>query len=279
MAVKRLESHFKSSQGLELYFQFWAPDKEKGSLIITHGQAEHGDCYHDLAENLSADGWKVFTWDLVGHGRSEGKRGYVDRFQTYQKDLKAFISHLRSKDLLTEPVILFSHSMGGLITLRALIEEDLGLIKAAVFSSPALGFSIRVPAYKKIMAQMALKLMPEMTLNNEIQFSDLSRDEAQLNLYPRDNLRHDRISASVFFGFLEGFEFVPKHAEDIKIPTLFQLSGEDHIVSTPDTRLFYDKLSNPKKQLRIYLDSFHEIYNDLDRGSAISDLKNFINSI
>ena len=33
-----------------------------------------------------------------------------------------------------------------------------------------------------------------------------------------------------------------------------------------------------KNRMEIYHDSFHEIYNDLDRDRVISDLKNFINS-
>lgn len=279
MAVKRLESHFKSSQRLELYFQFWEPENPKGSIVITHGQAEHGDCYSRLAEELCSEGWKVFTWDLVGHGRSDGKRGYVDQFSTYQKDLSCFIDHLRRENLLGEPLILFSHSMGGLISLQALLEEDLGPVAAAVFSSPSLGFSLQVPQIKKYMAQIALKVAPQLTLHNEIRFSDLSRDEDQLKIYPKDNLRHDRISASVFFGFLEGFQFVSDQAQNLDLPILFQLAGEDHIASTPAARLIYEKLTHPKKQLRIYTESFHEIYNDLDRSVVISDLKNFINSV
>lgn len=278
MAVKRFETHIKGSQGQELYFQGWTPDGQvRGSLLITHGQAEHSDCYQALADSLAKDGWHVFAWDLIGHGRSEGQRGYVDNFQTYVEDFKVVIDYLRHTHPPQGPFILFSHSMGGLICLEALLDEDLGEITAAVFSSPALGFAVEVPTYKKGLAHIANKVFPQLTLYNEVGYEILSRDEEMLKTYERDTLRHSRISSSVFFGFLEGFERLPKEAEKINLPIFFQLPGEDRLISTPASQEVYEKLPHPKNRLEIYHDSFHEIYNDLDREKAISDLKNFIN--
>lgn len=279
MAVKRFESQVQSSQGQELYLQTWTPESDpKGSLLITHGQAEHSECYHTLAEELAREGWQVFAWDLIGHGRSEGRRGYVDHFSTYVKDLKKTVDHLRAQYDLKAPFVLFSHSMGGLINLEALLDEDLGEVTAAVFSSPALGFAIEVPVVKKLMAQVALKVLPQLTLYNEISYNILSRNEEMLKHYEKDTLRHSRISSAVFFGFIEGFERLPTEASKIQIPVFFQLAGEDQLISTPASKDFFEKLTHPKNRIKIYHESFHEIYNDLDREAAISDLKNFINS-
>lgn len=158
------------------------------------------------------------------------------------------------------------------------MDENLGEITAAVFSSPALGFAVEVPAYKKALAHLAQKVFPQLTLYNEVGFEVLSRDEEMLKSYERDTLRHSRISSSVFFGFIEGFERLPKEADKINLPIFFQLPGEDRLISTASSKIVFEKLPHPKNKIEIYHDSFHEIYNDLDREKAISDLKNFINS-
>ncbi len=278
MAIRRLETHIKSSQGHELYLQTWTPDEVRGRFLITHGQAEHSECYQRLAETLASDGWLVYAWDLIGHGRSEGRRGYVDEFRTYVKDLKAVIDHLRRVESFNEPFILFSHSMGGLITLEALLDEELGPITAAVFSSPALGFSVQVPSYKKLLAQLALQVFPQLTMYNEVSYNVLSRDVEMLKSYEKDTLRHSRISSAVFFGFLEGFERLSNEAHQIQVPIFFQLSGEDQLTSTSAAKAVFEKMNHPKNRIEIYHDSFHEIYNDLDREQVISDLKEYINS-
>lgn len=278
MAVKRFESHVQGSKGHELHLQAWVPDEIRGNILITHGQAEHSDCYQRLAEELAREGWRVFAWDLIGHGRSEGRRGYVDHFSTYVKDLATVVKHLRQHNEIKKPFILFAHSMGGLITMEALLDEDLGEVSAAVFSSPAFGFAIEVPPAKKLLAQVANRLFPQLTVYNEVSYNVLSRDEEMLRHYERDTLRHSRISSAAFYGLLEGFERILKDAHLIQIPVFFQLPGEDQLISTPASKEVFEKLPNPKNRIEIYHESFHEIYNDLDRERVISDLKNFINA-
>src|ERR1700712_660798 len=96
--MQRFEGHFSGFDDTELFFQTWSKEEPaQGTIIISHGLAEHSECYHPLAKVLAENGWYVIGWDLRGHGRSEGKRGYVKDFGEYQKDLEVFI-RLTRKD-------------------------------------------------------------------------------------------------------------------------------------------------------------------------------------
>src|SRR4029077_2727440 len=97
--------------------------------------------------------------------------------------------------------------------------------------------------------------MPTLTLHNEIKYEDLSRDEKMVATYPRDNLRHDKVSPGVFLGTLRTFKEVFEHAAEITIPVMFQISGDDRLVSAEASREFFIKLTNKKNQLHIYPDS------------------------
>jgi len=278
---KRFESHFSGYLGQEIFYQAWMAEQAKGTLLITHGQAEHSDCYNNLARQLNQERWNVVGWDLPGHGRSEGKRGYVGDFHHYIRNLFAMLEHLKSQKQLSlpEPLVLFGHSMGGLITILALLEEPTLPVKAVVLSAPLMGLKMKVPKIKEQVARIAAEWFPQLTLHNEIKYRDLSRDEEQLKHYPVDILRHDKISASVYLGMLDGFEKLRLEAENFKAPLLMLLAGRDPITDVQASRAFFDNAGSSVKTLEIYPESLHEIFNDLDREMAIEDLKKFLNRL
>jgi alpha-beta hydrolase superfamily lysophospholipase len=275
--AQRFEGHFAGSNQNELFFQTWNPTGAvRGGIVITHGLAEHSECYHALAKILCEDGWQVFAWDLRGHGRSEGKRGFVLNISSYIDDLGFFLTQVRQhfKGSM-QNLILFGHSMGGLITLRHLQTRDVQY-GALVLSSPALGLSMPVPKFKETLANVAVKWLPSLTMFNEIKYADLTHDEEMLKSYEKDTLRHDKISPGLFLSMVDNFKLAVESAEAIKNPVLMQLAGEDRLVSSAAARELFEHLPNKKNHLIIYPESYHEVYNDLDRDKVIADLKKFI---
>lgn len=278
---KRFESQFSGYQGQEIFFQSWVCDQPKGTVLITHGQAEHSDCYNNLARLLNQERWNVVGWDLPGHGRSEGKRGYIGNFNDYVQNLFLVIQHLKSQKQLAlpEPWVLFGHSMGGLITVLASLQDPSLPVKAVALSSPAMGLKMKVPKIKEQIGRFAADWFPHFTLHNEIKYRDLSRSEEQLKIYPVDSLRHDKISPAVYLGMLDGFERVRLEAENFNLPLMMLLAGRDPITDVQAARWFYEHISSSMKSLEIYPESLHEIFNDLDRDLAFEDLKKFLNRL
>lgn len=280
--MTQFEGHFHGVGRAELFFQSWQTENAIGSVIITHGMSEHTDCYQTLAKDLCAEGWNVFAWDLRGHGRSEGKRGYVADFNEYHQDLNCFVQFLQTEKQsnFNEPFLLFGHSMGGLITLAAVLEHPaLRAARGIALSSPLLGLKIPVPKYKESLARLCENWVPTLTMSNEIRYEDLSRNPEQLKAYASDPLRHDRISPKVFLGMLSTAEKVLSHVADFQLPILMQIAGDDRIVNAEASRKFYDSLKTANKEFIVYAQSLHEIFNDLDRETALADLKKFLKSL
>jgi alpha-beta hydrolase superfamily lysophospholipase len=271
--MQRFEGYFKGFDQTELFYQTWTPENVLGTMVITHGLAEHSECYHHVAKELCDDGWKVFGWDMRGHGRSEGKRGFVKHLSNYIEDLHTLIGQvIKPKDHL----VMFGHSMGGLVSVRY-NQLKRPSVEALCLSSPALGLSVKVPKFKEALAHVAVKWVPTLTMYNEIKYEDLTRDEDMLKSHYSDTLRHDKISPGLFLSMVESFNFAQDEAAEIKIPVLMQLSGEDRLVSIDAARDFFEKLPSRDKQMQVYPDSLHEVFNDRDRSKAIADLKKFIN--
>ena len=276
---KRSEGHFQGYKDTRLYFQSWETPNPVGHIILTHGQAEHSDCYDNLIQALDGLPWNVYAWDIRGHGRSDGKRGYAAHFNEYCEDYFCFYNKVRSITPSDKKLVLIAHSMGGLIQLKTQIDQVDFSADAQIFSSPLLGLSLEVSAIKSSAAQIANQLLPTITLSNEIDHKKLSRDPESVKKYDKDNLRHDRISPGVYLSMLEAIEYVQKRAPRIQIPSLFQIAGHDEIVNSFETKKFYDNIEYAEKKLIAYTDSYHEIYNDLDREQVYADLKSYLISV
>ena len=277
--IQRYEGQFPGQNNAQLFHQVWKCDEPRGKILITHGLAEHSDCYDTLAQQLAASDWEIWSWDLRGHGRSPGKRGYIGEFQTYIEDLKLFVDAIRKEDNGDKPFVLFGHSLGGLITIKHVLDHQPENIDAVCLSAPALGLAFEAPKYKTVLADFAAQWLPKLTMYNEIKYEDLSRDQKQLAGYGSDTLRHDKISPAVFLGMLAGFEQAVNESSKFKIPLLLQVAGNDRIVSPAAAQNWFRALDFEKKKMHIYSDSYHEIFNDLDRDEAFQDLKGFLGSL
>ncbi|MCZ7667304.1 MAG: lysophospholipase [Chloroflexi bacterium] len=115
--MQQRESTFTGQDGLELYYQWWQPETEtKAVLMIVHGLGEHSGRYMNLVQPLSAAGYAIYAFDNRGHGRSPGKRGYINSFEEYRQDVVAFQGLVKEWEG-ERPLFIMGHSLGGLITL------------------------------------------------------------------------------------------------------------------------------------------------------------------
>jgi alpha-beta hydrolase superfamily lysophospholipase len=278
--IERLEGTFFGYEDCELFYQLWRPETSRGTIVVTHGISEHSECYNRFANTMAQDNWTIVGWDLRGHGRSEGKRGYVADFSEFSNDLDALIKFVKAQILKRDqPLVLFGHSLGGLITLRTMVNNAPANIAALALSSPALGLSLPVPKIKERAAEILATWLPKVTLYNEIRYADLIRDTEMQKEYRNDPLRHDKASPQVYLGMQTAIQELNKQAAEIYVPVIMQLAGKEKIVSTPASEKFFELIGSKKKEIFVYADSLHEIFQDLGRDEVFADLKQFLNRV
>ena len=98
----------------ERYGYVWLPPEPTRVLILIHGYAEHAGRYDEMAMYFAQRGFAVHAFDQVGHGRTAGARGHVDRFDRLTDEVARFVD-LVKLDHPGLPVVLLGHSMGGLV--------------------------------------------------------------------------------------------------------------------------------------------------------------------
>jgi len=254
-----------------LYTESFVPAQTpKGIVVITHGYAEHCGRYHEVAHVLVNAGWAVFSYDVRGHGKSPGERGYIERFAIYLDDFAAMRAAARALVGGSAPMILLGHSHGSLITLRALADERPPEAAAAIVSSPFLALRLPVPGYRRLLASVASRLAPKLSQPNALRVEDLTRDKAKQAERTADKLCFDVATARWFTEALAAQDYVFAHAGRIKLPTTWLVGGDDPITDPARSQAVAAKISGAR-----YHDLAgmrHEVFNEVERGKVFSDV-------
>jgi lysophospholipase len=250
----------------------------KRALLIVHGQGEHGGRYQHFVHYLQDEYDLIAALDLRGHGRSEGIRGHVESFNEYLDDVLMAWNAVQKRMDPSGVADWFAHSMGGTITLR-ILQDSPGLpIRNLILSAPCVGLSHEVPVVKEVAARLLSRVWGSLQLGTDLNPGNLSHDPDVVSAIRRDSLHHTKATPKFYLGFVAAMERL--RSMPIAVPpstrVLFQLAGEDRIVSTPEAEKVFEALSSQKKKKRVYEGLYHEIFNELDKDRVFQDLKDWI---
>ena len=169
-------------------------------LVISSGRSESYLKYQELSFDLFNLGYNVFLIDHRGQGLSErmlanSHKGYVEDFQFYVDDLAYFIDNIVKKHCQSKPYLL-AHSMGGAIAARYL-QDFPENIKAAVLSSPMLGFSSGgLPAS---VADMVIKVTSGLNRYlSKTPWYFFGHDNFSQHDFPSNSLMHSKLRYKIF---------------------------------------------------------------------------------
>lgn len=153
-----------TADGKRLRAAHWGKG-EKGTIILFSGRTEFLEKYCETAQEFAARGWGMAAVDWRGQGLSQrllrdSEIGHVTDFTEYQRDVTAFLQFCTDCNL-PKPWVMFAHSMGGAIGLRAL--HNGFQPAAAIFSAPMWDITLR-PALR-VLATMSYHISKPLGLS------------------------------------------------------------------------------------------------------------------
>lgn len=274
---------FSSPDGLHLFCAVHRNSKKPGprALVIIHGHGEHGGRYAHFPHYLSNTVDAIYCPDLRGHGRSEGLRGDVERFDQLAEDAAAVIreieAQIRKRHGKAE-IHLLGHSLGGHIALRTLfLNTDLPIASASV-SAPFLGVKQKVPVAKKIAAHALSRIWGTLQLGTGIDVNGISRDPEVIAAYKRDRLVHDKMTPRFYTAMTEAWADTLEREGGISVPLQFLVPLADPIVDPEKSMALFERLVIHDKRIRTYEDFRHEPFNEIGKEGPFEDLKGWIAS-
>jgi len=242
------------------------PAGSRGVILLTHGMGEHSGRYAHVIRRLNAAGLRVLSWDLRGHGRSEGRRGDIRNYSLLVDDLREIWSLAQPG-----PAFLYGHSLGGQITLNFAVRERpdaAGLI----ITSPWLRLAFVPSRGKLLMAWLAAHFWPTFTQKTDVSPGRLSRDLDFLMALPDLHLVHHRMSARMFRALTAGARSASRNAIQLPYPILLVHGSRDPVTSVSATEQLYQSLRSRDKSLVIVPEALHETHNDVCRNTVLTQI-------
>jgi len=265
----------RTRDGLELRTLRWpVAGTPRAHLLLVHGIAEHAGRHALVASQFAEAGIETHAFDLRGFGASGGLRAYVDRWSQYHDDLEDQLAAIRGV-AGGLPVVLYGHSMGGLIALGYFLAEpprpEPNLL---VLSAPAIG--ARVAEWKRVLADVLGRLTPRVEIPNDLPPGGLSHDPQVEIAYRSDPLNTHRTSARLGMElFHEQARVAARLAKvgALPVPTYVLHGSDDPIVPMSSSASLEGR---PNVTRRVYPGLRHEMHNEAEASSVIGDTTRWI---
>ena len=244
-------------------------------ILLIHGLGEHAGRYAEWAKRFSDSNIAMRSFDLPGHGLSEGRRGVMPCFDKIFDIIDEVLASM-SDEYPGVPLFLYGHSLGGGIVLGYLIKRRPS-ISGAIVTSPWIKLTNEPPKGKVLLAGIMKKIMPDLTQSSGLDSAHLAHDSGIVVAYDNDPLVHDLISVRLFAEAQKNAEDVLKNAASIDLPLLLVHGRNDMITSSSGT--IEVAAAAPKAMLKLWDDSYHELHNEPIKEDHFTFIREWINTI
>jgi len=246
-------------------FHIWTPTSTPiATIILQHGYAEYSFRYltshSSLITHLLAASYTIYALDLHGHGTSPGHPRAVVHVG------KAVADHLDLRRYAVEqgncrPVVLFGHSLGGLITAGSVVNNDEN-IAGVILTSPA--FPGPFPPFARVAVGVLARTIPKTSIpGRAVPISSLTRRAVEIEKYLSDPLYSKKsICFLTAATAVDVADSVRAKMADWTVATLVVHGDEDAYCDWRGSERFVDGIGSGEKVFEVVEGGRHELLND-----------------
>lgn len=269
--MKHYDGRLTATGDRGLFYQIWEPDSPaEALLLLVHGAGEHSGRYRALASWFCARGIAVAAIDHSGHGRSQGRPGYIESFDVFVDDLAVFHRHVKTA-YPRLPQFIVGHSLGGLIAAHYLLRQQ-ATFTGAVFSGPLVSIEPAPGFLQRSIIRLLAWAVPRLGIL-QVDPQGVSRDPAVVAAYTADPLVfHGRMSARQLREMFDAMALLQREAGRITLPLLVLHGERDQLAAPAGARFLAAAAGSRDTTLKIYPGLQHEIFNEPEHEQVWQDL-------
>jgi alpha-beta hydrolase superfamily lysophospholipase len=227
-----------------------------------------------LVNHFVPKGYAIYGFDQRGHGKSPGKRGYIEDFSYFVDDLKLFLRFIRSKHQNSR-IFLIGHSVGGTIaTAFAISHKD--EFDGLILSGATLKAGASVPPVLIAVAPILSLLIPRVGLYT-IDASAIGSDKSVVAAYINDPLVYrGKISTRLGVEIIKTMQALPSKMSRIHLPLLILYGTADKLSEPKGSQMLFERAGSKDKTLKSYESFYHEIFNEPKREQVFQDIETWL---
>jgi alpha-beta hydrolase superfamily lysophospholipase len=236
------------------------------AVLFAHGFAESAMRHAATLEAFARAGIAAYAYDLRGHGRSPGSRGFIRRFADLL-DASALARAWVAADSPGLPLFLMGYSLGGLVSVRS-AERDPGGLGGVVLIAPGFEIAGDLPAVVRRLGIVVGDVVPHVPVA-QLRLKHLRPDEPRASsllevLLPRDPLIPARTAAEL----IRASDAALAGARDWQAPTLLVHGDLDRVVPLACSRRFVERASRAETTLEVIHGGHHDLLHGHDADAV-----------
>jgi len=245
-------------------------------IILVHGIGEHIGRYKHVFKYFNKNNISVAAFDLRGHGRTKGRRGYSPDYDSMLDDIAQFLLYVKIQ-FKGVPVILYGHSMGGNLLANFVMKYSPD-VAGVILSCPGLQLGYDAGRFKLLLAKIFWRIVPGLTVKNVLDVKYLSRDPVVIENYINDDLTHNRISIRFALETMAAGKWALDNAEKFNLPLLLMQASKDKIVDVKKNIEFARSVSGPC-EIKEWPGLYHELHNEHEYEQVLEYVLHWIKKI
>lgn len=267
-----------SDDNINLFFREIVPKGEvKGVICLVHGLGDHSGWFKALFDFFVSNNFAILTFDLRGHGKSDGKRGHITSYEVLIKDIDLLLN-IAKKNFKGIPLFLYGHSFGGNQVLNYVLRYHPD-INGIIVSAPWLRLYSNPSKVKLYFTFLMSKIKPSFIVKNVVEGSNLSHNPDIAINQKKDPLVHNFVSASLFTNAYKAGEWAIDNASNIDIPLLLFHGDSDKITSHIASESFIKKAPSNLTTFKLWKGLYHSLHNEISNRDIFINILNWVNSI
>lgn len=282
MTIEEKATTLLTRDNVKIFLRAWSIANPVRIVVCVQGLGGHGGYYDSLALHLAPGGTALVAPDLRGHGKSEGRRGDIDRFDHYLEDIHATINWAITT-WPDRPLFLLGESMGSSIAIQYITQarKDLQPVPVAglMLISPVLKAAINPTMNEVLLGMKALFFTPSKPMMPVTGREELGSRDMDFN----DRLRADplfvrKVSMRFLFSLTRWLKQARAKASQITLPLLVLQGKYDYVAHPTGTSSFLRRVASSDLHSIMFPEAYHSLLYDPDTPSVVNALTDWLTS-
>lgn len=171
--------------------------------------------------------------------------------------------------LLTEarpdlPLFMYAHSMGGLITIKLLIQRPEIKVSGCFITSPFLGLPSdrHFPKAKLMFVQQLGDDLDDLIINAMINPTALTKNNKYMHNIFEDRLMIPFLSAKMAKSLFDSIDWIKKRVDSFNLPIIVFHGKKDSVISYKYSKEFIERKLGKYRKLHLFERGYHELQHD-----------------